>query len=117
MQTSFMNDYCSEIMVGVFTDCMGYSKLACYQKEYCAANVKHYGGPHDSVEGYAKDMLYLMVQIQYLDRFATCNMSHYLIQTKSNAYATQPRIDCYCQKKTLARSINTWYPMMHYILP
>lgn len=76
-----MFDYCTEIMEimememggGWFTDCMGMATLACYKKEYCAASVKKYGGPGESVEGYAKEMLYLMVQIQYLDRFVKCN--------------------------------------------
>ena len=71
--SSFMYDYCNEIMIGVYADCLVMSRLACYQKEYCSAASKYSGGgPDVSVEGFSKDMLYLMVQIQYLDRYVKC---------------------------------------------
>ena len=76
-ESGYLHEYCSAIMVGVFTDCVMKAKiqqrLPCYHKKYCAAYSKFTGGgPDVSVKGYAKDMLYLMVQIQYLDRLVNC---------------------------------------------
>ena len=69
MMSNYMYQYCKEIEAGPMADCMlQFATLACYDNEHCIPSSNNYGGPEESVEGYAKDILHIMVQIQYLDR-------------------------------------------------
>ena len=68
---SYMLEYCEEVNSTEFADCMVkvnlLSGLACYSD--CGIKARYYGAASESVEGYSREMLYLMVQILYLDRF------------------------------------------------
>ena len=70
---SYAFTYCQELNYNQnsdkIKDCMARARLACYDK-HCSARVQSYGTDEDQVEGYSKEMLYLLLQIQYLDRFS-----------------------------------------------
>ena len=66
---NYMYQYCEEIGAGPMADCMlKFNVLVCYNNEHCIPSTNNYGGAEGSVEGYGKDILHMMVQIQYLDR-------------------------------------------------
>ena len=104
-QSNYMLAYCEEIHSTESADCMArvnlHLGLACYDD--CGNKVRYYGAALESVEGYSREMLYLMVQILYLDRFMKTKKKEFHSVLFNSIHL---KIDCYCQKKTLELNIS-----------